>query len=114
MKNRELIEQVIAAFDANDITAILHYLSDDIEWEMLGDKTIRGKDAIRAIFSGGGVKTVASTVRHMILDGDRAAVTGEVKCQAPDGALFEMYYCDIYEISNDKISRMITYPIDKK
>lgn len=113
MNNRELIEQVVTAFDANDVNAVLDHLSDDIAWEMLGDKTIHGKEAIREVF-GAGVKTINSSVRHMLLDGDHAAVTGEVKCQAPDGTVFEMYYCDVYEISDGKVSRMITYPIVKK
>jgi ketosteroid isomerase-like protein len=98
MNNRKVIEDVIAAFDANDVAAILNNMTDDVEWEMLGDATMSGKEAIR----------------QMIIEGDQAAVTGEVKCEGPNGTLMDMYYCDIYELTDGKVSRMISYPINKK
>jgi len=114
MNNRKVIEDIVAAFDANDVDAILNNMTDDIEWEMLGDATMSGKDAIRQMFTGAETKMISSTKRHMIIEGDQAAVTGEVKCEGPNGTLMDMYYCDIYELTDGKVSRMISYPINKK
>ena len=57
---------------------------------------------------------LSSTKNHRIVDGDYAAVDGEVKCRAEDGKIIEMFYCDVYEPQNGKIKKMITYTVQKK
>jgi ketosteroid isomerase-like protein len=115
MTNKETIEKVIKAFENNDVAGILAQLTDDAEWQMLGDKTIKGKDAWRAFFAAHPEMTmVSSTTNHIIIDGDNAAVDGEVSCKDKDGKQFDMYYCDLYELQNAKVKKMVTYSVNKK
>lgn len=115
MSNKETIEKVIKAFENNDVEDILTQLTDDAEWQMLGDKTIKGKDNWRAFFAEHPEMTmVSSTTNHIIIDGDTAAVDGEVQCKDKDGNLFDMYYCDLYELQNTQVKKMITYSVNKK
>lgn len=47
MSNREIITQVIAAFDNNDAETILTHMTDDVTWIMPGYETVSGKEAVK-------------------------------------------------------------------
>ncbi|WP_315822755.1 nuclear transport factor 2 family protein [Paraflavitalea speifideaquila] len=48
MDNRQIIQEVIAAFDNNQPETILHHLAEDVTWNMVGDQVVSGKDEMRA------------------------------------------------------------------
>lgn len=115
METKEIIQKVTAAFDASDTEAILGYMADDVSWEMMGDQTISGKDDMRKFLAGmSDMKMVSSTKKHIIVDGDAAAVHGDVQYKGKDGQLMDMYYCDVYELENGKVEKMTSYIVDKK
>jgi ketosteroid isomerase-like protein len=116
MDNRTIIQEVIDAFDANNVEGILQHLTDDVTWTMIGDRVISTKEGMRAfLIEGADIQMVSSTKDNFIIDGDRAAVNGEVKCKNKNnGDLYEMFYSDLYELKNGKINKMTSYIIDKK
>ena len=38
MDNKTIIQEVINAFDSNDVTTLLNHVTDDIVWEMRDNK----------------------------------------------------------------------------
>jgi ketosteroid isomerase-like protein len=115
MSNREIIMEIVDAFDNNDVERILNCVTDDIEWEMLGENTISGKETLRKFFGEhADMKMVSSTEDHIIINGDSGCVSGSVQCSNGKGQDFNMYYCDIYKLKDDKIKKITTYSINKK
>jgi uncharacterized protein (TIGR02246 family) len=115
MDNREVVAAVVQAFNDNDTEAILQHMTDDVEWYILGDSVMTGKENIRTFFkSNPEIKVINCTQDHFLVDGDVASVSGEVECHSPDGKIVNMYYCDIYELAGSKVKKMITYGINKK
>ncbi|MDB5286506.1 MAG: nuclear transport factor 2 family protein [Mucilaginibacter sp.] len=115
MTNKEIIFEVIEAFDRGDGETITKHMTDDVEWHILGDKTYTGKEALKKFFADNTeMKMLSSTKDHVIIDGDNIAVNGQVQCTGPDGEFCDMYYCDIYELENYKVKRLITYIVNKK
>lgn len=117
MTTKEIVLQVIDAFDNNDVEKILSFFADDIVWTMTGtDITImNGKAEIEKFFGGmEDVKMVSSTRDHVIVEESTAAVDGLVKCQGKEGKEFEMYYADFYELADGKVKKLSSYVIDKK
>ena len=114
MENRQIIEIITKAFNDDDDETILKYMADDVEWHMLGDDVISGKENISLFFSKNPeIKVITCTQDHFLIDGDQASVSGEVQCQNQDGKVFDMYYCDIYELLDGKVKKMITYGVKK-
>ena len=114
MENRQIIEVITKAFNDDDDETILKYMADDVEWHMLGDDVISGKENISLFFSKNPeIKVITCTQDHFLIDGDQASVSGEVQCQNQDGKVFDMYYCDIYELLDGKVKKMITYGVKK-
>jgi ketosteroid isomerase-like protein len=115
MNNKEIIQNVIDAFDSNDVDGILDLLTDDVEWHMLGDQVISGKDELKEYFSkNAGMKLLSSTKDHIIIEGDRAAVDGNVQCAGKNGETMDMYYCDVYELEKGKVKKIVSYTVNKR
>jgi len=116
MDNKAIIEEVINAFDTNDVNSLLNYVTDDVVWEMRDtkDMVISGKENLRNFFSEyNEMKMVKSTRDHIIVDGNLIAVDGTVTMEGKDEEQFEMFYCDIYELTDNKVRKIISYPIKK-
>jgi uncharacterized protein len=114
MTNSETIHNVIDAFDNNDVDTILSLVTDDAEWHMLGDQVISGKEEMREFFSkNAGMKMLSSTKDHIIIEGDRAAVDGNVQCIGKNGLVMDMYYCDVYELEKGRVKKIVSYTVNK-
>ena len=115
MSHRKIVMEIVSAFDNNDIEAILSCVTDDIEWHMLGDQTVSGKENLRQFFTDhADMKMVSSTKNHIIIEGDSVSIDGDVHCSDGKTKDFHFHYCDIYDIENEKIKRITTYTVNKK
>ncbi len=115
MNNKEITLQVADAFTRSDVDTILNYFADAIEWHMLGDKVYQGKETIKQMFTGdSSMKIITCTQDHVIAEGDTVAIDGYVECTGKDEKMIHMYYCDLYELEDGKVKKMISYTVDKK
>ena len=81
------------AFATGDADFIVEHVSDHITWEMVGDKTISGKEALsQAIHEMKDYTADESHILHMITHGKSAVLTGVIKM---DGKTYD--FCDVYE-----------------
>lgn len=117
MTTKEIVLQVIDAFDNNDVDKILSFFADDVQWTMKGltITVMNGKDDVGKFFGGmEEIKMVSSTKDHIVVDGNTAAVDGLVQCKGKNGEDIAMYYADFYELENDKVKTLTSYIVDKK
>lgn len=114
MENQALFEKVLQTFDDNDSDGLIALVTDDFEWEMLGDQTIKGKDALKQMFAEvDGTEMLSCTKELKLLDGNKGACNGIVKIKNAKGELFEMYYCDLYVFEDGNLKKMVTYNIKR-
>lgn len=117
MTTKEIVQQVIDAFDNNDVEKILSFFADDVTWTMKGSSItiMNGKNEVEQFLGGmEDVKMVSSTNDHIIVEGKTAAVDGLVQCKGKNGEDMAMYYADFYELENDKVKTVTSYIVDKK
>lgn len=115
MTNKEIIMQVVDAFDTGNGDIITGHMTNDAEWHLLGDQAYHGKETIQKFFNDHqDVKVTNSIKNNIIVDGDTIAVSGEITCTTSNGELCDMYYCDIYEMENFKIKKLTSYTVGKK
>ena len=111
-RNTAIVEEVNAAFAANDIEAFLAHCTKDIVWTMVGDRTISGVDAIRGwLSSTKGAESPAFTVDHVSGDGDTVTAYGDMTMKGQDGLPEPYAYCDIYRFRGDKIAELRSYVV---
>lgn len=108
--NKRTVERYIAGFNASDHPGILDCLTEDVVWEMPGAFRLVGKAAFdgeieNPAFSGPPVVTVT----RMIEEGDVVVAEGRVLGHRRDGGSFEAAFCDVFEMRDGLIARLIGY-----
>lgn len=114
-KNREIVEKVNSSFAEGNTEGFLSFCSDDLDWTMVGEKRVRGKDAVREWMSSmEGMEPPAFTVNHMIADGDLVACSGDMTMKGEDGKEGNYGFCDIYRFGDGEIKELTSYVVKVK
>jgi ketosteroid isomerase-like protein len=93
--NKTVVEEINAAFARGDVEGVLRHCSDDIAWTMVGEKPLRGKDAIREMMAQGPQDPPDFTVRTIVADGDVVVATGDMTMEE-GGATVPYAFCDVW------------------
>jgi hypothetical protein len=108
------VQDLTIALTKRDSKFILGNVTDDIRWNIVGDKLIKGKDSFaKALEKIKSDKAVQLTVHHVATHGKAGAVNGTTKMK--DGKT--RAFCDVYEFSNSKgntVKEITTYIIEVK
>jgi ketosteroid isomerase-like protein len=96
---RKFLADFNLAFAAGDTAFIMEHVSDDIHWEMVGDKTVEGKTAMtQEVKTMTRWKTVSFTLHSVITHGREAAANGELHFAGGQRVAF----CDVYTFKGAK------------
>lgn len=101
------------AFAKGDAAFLIENVTDDIEWRVVGERSIRGIDAFsNAVHEMASELPSELTIETIITHGTDCAVDGVLRF--PSG---EMYaFCDVYRFNNfskkAKIKRITSYVIN--
>lgn len=114
-RNKITVQYYIDGFNKSNHAQILSCLTDDIEWIMPGTFHLTGKDAFdneieNDAFTGNPiVKTTRMTEEH-----DVVIAEGTVCARQKAGSFLNAVFCDVFEMENTKIKRLITYLVNLK
>lgn len=112
--HERIVRLVNEAFIQNDMPLFLSYCADDIEWNMIGDRILTGKDAILKAMTGKPGEGTDSTVDSMITEDNKTVGTGRFNMINKEGVKEFYQYCDIYTFRDDKITSMNSYVVAVK
>lgn len=111
-KNKEIVKKLDASFTEGKFEDFFSLCTDDVEWNMVGDKTVKGKDSIREWLSSmGEMEPPKINNRTLIAEGDSIAAHGEMTMKNKEGETSNYSYCDIYRFENEKIAQLISFMI---
>jgi ketosteroid isomerase-like protein len=108
--NKRTVETYMDGFRKTDRSQILSCLTDDVEWEIPGVFHVRGKEAFdKHIVDEGFVDRPAITVTRVTEDNDVVVAEGSVRTQRKDRTILNLAFCDVFEMQDGKIRRLISY-----
>lgn len=110
-KNKQVVDQVNDAFRQSNVEAFLSCCTDDVSWTMVGEKSVKGKDAIRQWMASMPAEPPQFTVSNVIAEGDLVTAFGDMTMKDKDGTATPYSYCDIYRFRGDKIAELTSYVI---
>ena len=110
---KEMIRDFNIAFGKGDIRSIADKLTDNIVWEMVGDKIIEGKEKVVAELEKMKEYTASElTIDHIITHGKVASCNGSFVMKE-GGAKYA--FCDVYDFDksgkNARIKKMISFGV---
>jgi uncharacterized protein (TIGR02246 family) len=114
-KYREIVEKVNDAFTNNDNEAFLNFCAEDVQWTIVGDQAVNGKNGIREFMkSMEGMEAPKFTVKKIISDEDSAVAYGGMTMKDDKGNEGSYEYCDVYRFSGDKIAELRSFVVKVK
>ena len=106
------LEKLTIAFAKGDAKFILGNVTDDIHWNIVGDRLVQGKDAFaEALKWMKNEQTVELTINHVTTHGKAGAVNGTTKLKNGKRRAF----CDVYEFNGAKgtsVKEITSYVIE--
>jgi ketosteroid isomerase-like protein len=113
--NKKIVTKYIDSFNKLDHAQILSCLTDDVEWILPGMYHHKGKEAfdkeIDPAFTG---KPPVVAVTRMIEENDVVLAEGTVRAQRASGEVLNLVFCDVFEMQDGKIKKLISYLMEVK
>ena len=110
-RNKEIIEKVNAAFAEGSNEGFLSFCADDVQWTIVGDRTVKGKKEIRQWMASMDMGPPNFTVDNVIAEGDFATAYGDMAMKDKDGKEASYAYCDIYRFRGGKIVELRSFVV---
>ncbi|CAN5204156.1 hypothetical protein BH09BAC4_BH09BAC4_40110 [soil metagenome] len=110
-KNKAILEAGNAAIAAGNNEGFLSLCSEDTEWTFVGDKTLRGKEAVRQWMATEYVEPPTNTVVRFLAEGDFLTVLGYLVMKDKDGRAAHYEYCDIWRFQEGQIVELKAFVI---
>jgi ketosteroid isomerase-like protein len=109
------IKQISEEFSNGHFEFCYDYLADNIVWNIVGDKIVKGKESVieycnktAQYFSEVTTTFIRSNV---IVDGDCVAIDGTAEFINQEGKSTHISSCDIYRFKNEQLLNITSYCI---
>jgi uncharacterized protein len=113
--NKKTVEKYIDGFNKLDHAQILSCLTDDVEWILPGMYHHKGKEVFdKEIENPAFTGKPVITVTRMIEENDVVLAEGTVRAQRASGEVLNLVFCDVFEMQNGKIKKLISYLMEVK
>jgi ketosteroid isomerase-like protein len=106
LDNKSILIKANAAITAGDHEAFLSFCTDDTEWEFVGDKTLQGKQAVRAYLAEVYEEPPRFMVEHLIAEGDFLTAVGKITLKDKGGKITDYDYCDVWQFREGKMAKL--------
>jgi uncharacterized protein len=111
-KNKQIVEKVNAAFAEGSTEGFLSFCADDVVWTIVGNRTVKGKDAIREWATSWGSEPPKFTVANIIAEGNFVTAHGDMTMKEKGGKTIPYAYCDIYRFRAGKIIELNSFLVN--
>jgi ketosteroid isomerase-like protein len=108
-------QQLSKEFSKGNFPFAFPHFADDIQWNVVGASTIKGKEAVTAHcnkmleeMTG----SVLTNTNHII--GEDAIATEGYCTYSNDGKPGRVQYCDVYKFDGEKVKEITSYCIEIK
>jgi ketosteroid isomerase-like protein len=109
--NKAILEKANAAISAGNYEGFLSRCADDTEWTFVGDKTLRGKEAVRQWMATNYKEPPKFEVTNLIAEGDFVTAVGNITMKSEDGRDENYAYCDVWRFRDNKIIALTAFVI---
>jgi len=114
LDNKDILQKANAAVTEGDNEGFLSLCTEDIRWDFVGDKTLTGKEAIRAYMKAAYVEPPKFDVENLIAEGDFVSAIGKISMKDTAGKVIDYSYCDVWRFRDGKMAELQAFVIETK
>ena len=82
------------------------HCTEDTEWIFHGDRTLRGKEAVRRWMTETYKRPPQLQVHRMVAEGDTLVAMGEVTLEDEGGKATRRAYCDVWRFEGRRMAQL--------
>lgn len=112
--NKETLAQANAAISQGDFEGFLSLCTEDTAWTFEGDRTLKGKAAVREWMKATYKEPPKFKVQRMIAEDDIVAALGEITLKDEQGKAVENTYCDVWRFRDGKLAELRAFVVVSK
>jgi ketosteroid isomerase-like protein len=109
------IKQISKEFSNGNFKFAYDYLTDDIIWNIAGDKILQGKKSVIEFCNKTAQYflevTTTFNMHNAIVDGDCVAIDGTAEFINQEGKSIHISSCDVYRFKNELLLNITSYCI---
>ncbi len=111
MTSKEILAQANAAIAQGDFEGFLQFCTDDTTWTFVGDRTLSGKEAVRAWMKAAYHEPPSFKVHQMIAEGDHLTAIGEISLKDGSGTATRHMYCDVWRFEGGRMAELQAFVV---
>lgn len=111
--NKAILKQANSAIAAGDTEGFLVHCTEDTVWTFVGDRTLRGKAAVREYLAATYGKPPKFDYSDLIAEGDFVTALGEITITGKDGKETSYWYCDVWSVRGGKLDQLRAFVVEK-
>jgi ketosteroid isomerase-like protein len=109
-ENKKTVEKYMEAFGRSDHAEILSCLTEDVEWIIPGHTHRKGKNEFdQEIENDQNEGSPQITVTRLIEENNIVVAEGKVSQKLKNGGEVNLVFCDVFEMNDAKIQKLISY-----
>ena len=113
-QNKAVLTRANAAVAKGDYEGFLAHCTDDVVWTFVGDRILKGKEAVRQYMKATYVEPPRFRVDHLIAEGDFVTALGDITLKGKDGADVQYAYCDVWRFRDGKLAELRAFVLETK
>jgi ketosteroid isomerase-like protein len=113
-KNKAILKQANAAVVKGDYEAFLSHCTGDVKWVFVGDKTLKGKEAVRRYMKSTYIDPPKFVVDLLIAEGDFVTAIGEIDMTDESGKTVHSAYCDVWRVRDGMLAELRAFVVEIK
>ena len=99
------------AITRGDYEGFLARCTEDTVWTFVGERTLRGKAAVRDWMAATYTEPPRFDVQRLIADGDVVVAVGEITSPDEAGRAVRNGYCDVWRVRDGKLAELSAYVV---
>ncbi len=109
--NKATLQDANDAITSGDFEGFLARCTEDTEWTFVGDRTLKGKEAVRRWMAETYREPPDFRVHRMVAEGEFVAALGEITLKNEAGMPIVHAYCDVWRFEGGRMAELHAYVV---
>jgi uncharacterized protein (TIGR02246 family) len=109
--NKTVLQKANEAIKTGDNEGFLSYCTDDTEWTFVGERTLKGKEAVRQYMATTYLEPPEFEVDTFIAEGNFVVAVGTIRLKDEEGEELSYRYADVWRFNDGKMAELRAFVV---
>lgn len=110
--HKATLQKANAAITQGDYEGFLAHCTEDTVWHFIGDRSLDGKEAVRAWMATAYQEPPVFEVHRLVAEDDIVTAIGEIALKDDNGEAKRHAYCDVWRFRDGQLAELHAFVIE--